>query len=72
MAILHRFLQLLEFLEQTTQFIEFLTTPVGMAASACLVSYQVLLLLQCDSPSAAVLASAIALTLHCGFNRPKF
>lgn len=72
MAILNRFLRLLELLEQLTDLTDFLTTPAGIALLTCLFSYQVLLLADCDSPSAAILASAAALTLHCGLNRPKF
>lgn len=72
MAILNRFLRLLELLEQATDFAASLTTPPGIAVTVCLFSYQALLLAGCDSPSAAILASAVALTLHCGVNRPKF
>ncbi|MEM9003033.1 MAG: hypothetical protein AAGE59_05825 [Cyanobacteria bacterium P01_F01_bin.86] len=72
MAILNRLLRLLELLEQLTDFAEFLTTPAGIAVFACLASYQALLMAGCDVASAAILASATALTLHCGLNRPKF
>ena len=72
MAILNRLLRLLELLECIADFAEYLTTPVGIALFVCLVSYQSLLLARCDGPSAAVLASATALTVHCGLNRPKF
>lgn len=72
MAILNRFLRLLELLEQLTDCAEFLTTPSGLAVVACLLSYEALLLAGCDGPSAAILASTAALTLHCGFNRPKY
>ncbi|MBE7384320.1 MAG: hypothetical protein F6J95_023260 [Leptolyngbya sp. SIO1E4] len=72
MALLNRFLRLLELLEQATDVVEFLTTPAGIAIATCLLSYQALLVIGCDGPSAAILASATALTLHCGLNRPKF
>ncbi len=72
MAILNQLLRLLELLEQATAFAQFLTTPAGMAVGACLLSYQALLLAGCEGVSAAILASAVALTLHCGFNRPQF
>ncbi|NER82449.1 MAG: hypothetical protein F6K42_23375, partial [Leptolyngbya sp. SIO1D8] len=62
MALLNRFLRLLEWLEQATDVIEFLTTPAGIAIAACLLSYQALLLAGCDSPTAAILASTAALT----------
>ncbi len=74
MAILHRFLRLLEFLEYVADvadtMAESLTFPAGVALAVCLLSYQSLLLAGCDSLSSMVLASAVALTLHCGLNRP--
>ena len=72
MAILNRLLRFLELLEQITEFTDFLMTPVGGAMLACLLSYGGLLWVGCDGASAAILASATALTLHCGLNRPKF
>lgn len=72
MAILNRFLRLLELLEHAIDCADFLTTPPGRAMMACLLSYQALLLAGCDGPTAAILASAVALTLHCGLNNPKF
>lgn len=72
MALLNRFLRLLELLEQTAELGEFLTTPAGLALIICWLSYQGLVLTGCDAPSAAVLASTAALTLHCGLNRPEF
>ena len=70
MAILSRLLQVLELLEQAREFAQSLTTRQSLALVACLLSYEVLLLGGCDSPSAAVLASAIALALHCGLHHP--
>ena len=72
MAILNRLLRLLELLEHLIDVAEYLTTPAGVSLAVCLVSYQALMLAGCDGPSAAVLASATALTVHCGLNRPKF
>jgi hypothetical protein len=72
MAILNRLLRLLKLLEQMVEFADYLTTPVGITLVFCLLSYQSLLLLQCDAPSAALLASVVALTLHCTLNRPDF
>ncbi|MGF1512861.1 MAG: hypothetical protein ACFB5Z_04080 [Elainellaceae cyanobacterium] len=75
MAILHRFLLLLEFLDRLIDIAEAsadsLTAPVATAAAACLLSYQALLLAGCDVLSSAVLSSAIALALNCGFNHPN-
>ncbi|PSN16345.1 hypothetical protein C7271_20305 [filamentous cyanobacterium CCP5] len=71
MAILNRFLRLLELLEQTSQLMEELTTPMGLALGICLFSYQALWIGGCDSSSAAILASAIALALHCGLCNPE-
>ena len=70
MAILNRFLRLLKLLEQAADFADWLTVPTGLTAIAALLSYQSLLLIGCDAPSAALLASATALTLHCGLNHP--
>ncbi|MGF1538594.1 MAG: hypothetical protein ACFB4J_19200 [Elainellaceae cyanobacterium] len=74
MAILHRFLLLLEFLDQVVDVadasIDSLTIPAGVALVTCFVSYQAMLISGCDALSSSVLASAIALPLHCGLNRP--
>ncbi|MEO0533647.1 MAG: hypothetical protein AAF215_07240 [Cyanobacteria bacterium P01_A01_bin.123] len=71
MAILNRFLRLLKLLEQAADLTEFLTSPTGIALSLCLLSYQAFLLVGCDAPSAAILASVTVLTLHCAFNHPE-
>ena len=71
MAILNRFLRLLERLEAAADAAEFLASPVGLASIFCLLSYQVFLLVGCDVPTAAILASATGLTLHCTFNHPE-
>ncbi|MGF1534861.1 MAG: hypothetical protein ACFB4J_00055 [Elainellaceae cyanobacterium] len=74
MAILHQFLLLLEFLDQVVEVadasMDSLTIPAGVALVTCFVSYQAMLIGGCDALSSSVLASAIALTLHCGLNRP--
>lgn len=72
MATLNRFLRLLELLEQLSDIADFFTTPQGLVFASALLSYQALLWAGCDGPSAAVLASSTALTLHCGLNRPRF
>lgn len=69
MALLNRFLQLLELLEETA---DVLTTPMGIVMAVALLSYQALLWAGCDGLSAAILAGSTALALHCSFNRPNF
>jgi hypothetical protein len=71
-AILNRFLYLLKLLESVAEFGEFLTAPLGTTLVFCLLSYQALILMECDATSATALASAAALTLHCTLNRPSF
>ncbi|MGB3615344.1 MAG: hypothetical protein WBA10_16240 [Elainellaceae cyanobacterium] len=75
MALLNRFLQLLEFLEQAMDtvdsFLDRLTVPAGVSLMTCLLSYEALAHTGCDRLSSSILASAIALTLHCGLNRPN-
>lgn len=72
MAILNRFLHLLELLEEIAAFTDFATTPTGVTVVFCLLSHQALMLMGCDVSSSAVLAIAAALTLHCTVNRPDF
>ncbi len=72
MAILNRFLHLLKFLEDLADFCQFLNTSVGATFVFCLISYQSLILINCDAPSSAILAGAAALTFHCSVNRPSF
>jgi len=72
MAILHRLLRCLELLEQAAEFADFLFTPAGLTIGTCLLSYQALRLAGCDGLSASILASTVALTLHCGLNRPRY
>lgn len=72
MVILKYFLYLLELLEQVAEFIELLTTPVGLAAMVCLTSYEILMLLGCDAANSVVLAVVVTLTFHSASNRPNF
>ncbi|NEQ30299.1 MAG: hypothetical protein F6K04_04755 [Leptolyngbya sp. SIO4C5] len=72
MTLLARLLQLLQFIELFLEFFEFLATPTGLAASAGIFSYVPLLQMNCEAPSAAILASAIALTLYCLLERFDF
>ncbi|MGP1375369.1 MAG: hypothetical protein ACTS3T_21260 [Almyronema sp.] len=72
MPLLARLLQLLQFIELSLEFFAFLGTPIGLAASVGLLSYGPLVQINCDAPSATVLASAIALTLYCLLERPDF
>lgn len=70
MAILNRFLKLLELLEHASDVAEFLATPTGIALSMAVFSYQALLIAGCDGPTAGILAFTIALTLECGLSHP--
>lgn len=70
MAILNRFLRLLTVIEQIAEATDHLAAPTGIAG-LCALSYEILLIAGCDAPTAAVLASAAALTVHCGCHRPK-
>ena len=72
MAILRYFLQLLELMGQIGEFLELLSTPVGLAAMVCLTSYECLILCGCDVANSIVLASVITLTFHTASNRPNF
>ena len=72
MAILKYFLQILEFMGQVGEFLELLSTPIGLAAMVCLASYECLMLCGCDAANSAILASVITLTFHTASNRPNF
>ncbi|MGD1906702.1 MAG: hypothetical protein ACFB0C_11995 [Leptolyngbyaceae cyanobacterium] len=72
MAILNRFLRFLEWLEQYAELAAFLTQPIGLTLLTCLFSYQALLLSGCNTADSAVLASVVALALHCIIKRPEF
>ncbi|MEO0408799.1 MAG: hypothetical protein AAF289_15760 [Cyanobacteria bacterium P01_A01_bin.135] len=75
MALLNRFLQLLEFLEWVVAAVDVWIDALAMsgvlALLTCLFSYEALVMVNCDRPSAAILSSTLALTLHCSFNRPN-
>ena len=72
MALLNRFLKLLEMIEGLSEAIAFLSTPVGIAVGSCLISYEALLLIGCDAISASILAGTLALTLHSVLEKPDF
>ena len=71
LTLLNRFLQLLELLEHLGDFIAFLLSPVGATIGICAMSYYLLLWGQCDVPTSAILASAIALTAHSLMQKPN-
>ena len=64
LALLQWFLTLLEFAGLLGDFFAFATSPKGLSIALCGVSYQLLLFAGCDAPSSAILAIAVALTLH--------
>jgi hypothetical protein len=72
MAILNRLLYILKFLETLAEFGDFLLSSVGIVLVVCLLSDQALLFAGCDVTTAAILASAIAMTLHCTLTRPNY
>jgi hypothetical protein len=72
MAFLARWLQFLRFLEGLLEFLDFLTTPLGVVASVGLSLYSVLVFLGTDASAAATLAGSVALGLSCLITRPDF
>jgi hypothetical protein len=72
MALLARLLQLLQFLEGMLEFLDFLSTPLGLVASVGLGLYSVLVLAGLDASTAATLAGSVALGLSCIITRPNF
>ena len=70
LALLNRFLKFLELLEDIGDFIGFLLSPVGLAVWVCGLSYYLLLWGQCDAPTSAILASAIAMTADSLVKKP--
>jgi len=72
MAILSRLLYVLKCLETLVEFGDFLTSAIGVVLIVCLLSDQALLLAGCDVTTAAILASAVAMTLHCTLTRPNY
>lgn len=71
LTILSRFLRLLEFLEDITNFFAFLGASKGITAVVCLCSYSLLVWGRCDSPTAAILATAIAMTAYSLVEQPN-
>ncbi|EDX87689.1 hypothetical protein S7335_5399 [Synechococcus sp. PCC 7335] len=72
MTLLRRFLKLLEWLESTQDFFEFLRQPTGLSAAAALLLYFPIQALGCDGFSATTLSCTVALTLFCLLERPEF
>ena len=72
MAILSRLLYVLKCLETLVDFGDFLTGSIGVVLVVGLLSNQALLLAGCDVTTAAILASAIAMTVHCTLTRPNY
>lgn len=72
MTHLNRFLKILEWLESTQDFVQFMTQPTGLSATAALLLYCPIQMLGCDSLSAATLSCTVALTLFCLLERPEF
>ena len=70
LTLLNRFLRFLEFLEDFSDFIAFLSAPKGLAVFVCMASYTLLLWGSCDTPTAAILASAIAMTAYSLVKQP--
>ena len=71
LTLLNRFLQFLKLLESIGDFIAFLFSPVGLALWVCGSSYYLLLWGQCDPPTSAILASAIAMTAYSLVKQPN-
>lgn len=72
MALLARFLQLLRFLEELLEFLDFLATPLGQIASLGIVLYGGLVMIGSDASTAATLAGSVALGFSCVLTRPRF
>ena len=72
MAILNRFLKLLELMETLSEGLNLLTTALGIAVGDCLWNYGAFLLIGCDTPTASILSSTVALTLHIVLSGPDF
>ena len=70
LTVLSQFLQFLELLETVADFVAFLWAPVGLSVLVCGISYGMLLLGNCDVPTAAILASAIAMTVYSVTQQP--
>ncbi|MEY3299552.1 MAG: hypothetical protein RLZZ597_2812 [Cyanobacteriota bacterium] len=71
MTLLARFLQLLQFLEESLEFLDFLATPFGQIASLGILLYGGLVVVGSDASTAATLAGSVALGLSCLLTRPR-
>ena len=72
MALLDRFLKLLEFLEASQEVLEFITAPIGLSGLLAVSLYFPIQLMGSDASAAAALACTAALTLFCLLEQPKF
>ncbi|HIK46104.1 MAG TPA: hypothetical protein IGR64_14655 [Leptolyngbyaceae cyanobacterium M65_K2018_010] len=72
MALLARLLQFLQFLEGMFEFLDFLTTPLGLVATVGLALYGGLVWLGVDAAAAATLGGSVALGLSCIITKPNF
>ena len=72
MSLLARWLQFLRFLEGLLEFLDFVTTPLGMVATVGVVLYILLMIVGTDASAAATLAGSVALGLSCLITRPDF
>jgi len=72
MSLLARWLQFLRFLEGLLEFLDFVTTPLGMVATVGVVLYSLLMIVGTDASAAATLAGSVALGLSCLITRPDF
>lgn len=70
LAFLNRFLRILELLEEIADFVAFLGAPIGGSVLVCLMSYNILLWGRCDIPTAAILASTVAMTVYLMIKQP--
>lgn len=75
MALLNKFLRLLEFIEcfcaDLADYGVWLTSSLGLVIGLCLLGYASLLVIDCTAPTAALLASVAALALHCVIQEPE-
>jgi len=75
MALLNQFLRLLEFIEHLcadlVDYGDWLTSSIGLVFNVCLLSYTGLLITGCTAPTAAILASVVALACHCVVQEPE-
>ena len=72
MSLLARWLQFLRFLEGLLEFLDFVTTPLGMVATVGVMLYSLLMIVGTDASAAATLAGSVALGLSCLITRPDF